>query len=240
MHYRDLQVPVSVGVGATIDFLAGQVSRAPVWMQRSGAEWIYRLAQEPRRLFARYATDLRLFGSSILGQWWQMQFHAPPSSERDHAISVDADGKWQKISLPVRFDLAAIADGQAGLQSAAADHRHCLLDMSNVQFIDSTAMGLIIRLQKQLTAAGRHLVLLSPTLAAIRAFELMHLRDFFSIAPSVTAAEKLIAALDGEQSHQVQAQEMPGTRMINWHGEITAANTEAVWKTTAAFISEPR
>src|SRR5690349_2084863 len=58
MPYRSLNVPVSVGVGATIDFLAGSVKRAPAWMQRIGAEWIYRLAQEPRRLFKRYAKDL--------------------------------------------------------------------------------------------------------------------------------------------------------------------------------------
>src|SRR5215472_18410618 len=70
MHYRALGVPVAVGVGATIDFLAGQVKRAPAWMQRCGAEWLFRLAQEPRRLFARYARDLWLFASLIMAQWW--------------------------------------------------------------------------------------------------------------------------------------------------------------------------
>src|SRR5260221_12022828 len=44
MHYRSLGVPVIVGAGATIDFLAGRVSRSPVWMQRSGTEGIFRLA----------------------------------------------------------------------------------------------------------------------------------------------------------------------------------------------------
>src|SRR6185436_16019915 len=75
MHYRTLGVPVSVGVGATIDFLAGQVRRAPRWMQRSGSEWIFRLAQEPRRLFRRYLNDLGVFGLSIVRQWWRLQFH---------------------------------------------------------------------------------------------------------------------------------------------------------------------
>jgi exopolysaccharide biosynthesis WecB/TagA/CpsF family protein len=45
-----LDVPVVIAAGATIDFLAGSVARAPVWMQREAAlEWIFRLAQEPRR-----------------------------------------------------------------------------------------------------------------------------------------------------------------------------------------------
>lgn len=60
-HYEALGVPVSVGVGATIDFLAGAMKRAPRWMQVAGMEWIFRLAQEPRRLLKRYATDMVVF-----------------------------------------------------------------------------------------------------------------------------------------------------------------------------------
>lgn len=44
-----------VGVGAAFDFLAGNQPRAPLWMQRAGLEWLYRLAHEPRRLWRRYA-----------------------------------------------------------------------------------------------------------------------------------------------------------------------------------------
>jgi N-acetylglucosaminyldiphosphoundecaprenol N-acetyl-beta-D-mannosaminyltransferase len=73
MHYRSLGVPVTAGVGATIDFLAGKVVRAPVWMQRSGTEWMFRLAQEPRRLFRRYLTDLWSFSLGIVPQWWELQ-----------------------------------------------------------------------------------------------------------------------------------------------------------------------
>jgi N-acetylglucosaminyldiphosphoundecaprenol N-acetyl-beta-D-mannosaminyltransferase len=43
-----------MGVGGSIDVLAGQTRRAPRVLQRLGLEWAYRLAQEPRRLFARY------------------------------------------------------------------------------------------------------------------------------------------------------------------------------------------
>ena len=50
-----LSAPLLVGVGAAFDFHAGLVSQAPRWMQRSGLEWAYRLAHEPRRLWRRYA-----------------------------------------------------------------------------------------------------------------------------------------------------------------------------------------
>ncbi|MEV4420647.1 WecB/TagA/CpsF family glycosyltransferase [Patulibacter sp. NPDC049589] len=59
-----------VGVGASIDFVAGHVSRAPAWMQRSGTEWIFRLAREPRRLARRYVIHglpfaIRLFAWAL-------------------------------------------------------------------------------------------------------------------------------------------------------------------------------
>ncbi|MBV9172333.1 MAG: WecB/TagA/CpsF family glycosyltransferase [Chloroflexi bacterium] len=53
-HQPQLQVPVAMGVGCVLDLLAGSVRRAPVWMQRSGLEWAFRLVQEPQRLWRRY------------------------------------------------------------------------------------------------------------------------------------------------------------------------------------------
>ena len=53
-------------VGATIDFLAGEKSRAPRWMRRVGLEWAHRLATEPRRLASRYARDAWIFPQIVL------------------------------------------------------------------------------------------------------------------------------------------------------------------------------
>jgi len=49
-----LRPAVLVGLGASLDFIAGTVPRAPAWMSRSGLEWLFRLAREPRRLWRRY------------------------------------------------------------------------------------------------------------------------------------------------------------------------------------------
>jgi exopolysaccharide biosynthesis WecB/TagA/CpsF family protein len=53
-----LKVPVMIGIGGTFNFIAGHVKRAPRWMQRCGLEWIYRILQEPGRLWRRYAFGL--------------------------------------------------------------------------------------------------------------------------------------------------------------------------------------
>jgi N-acetylglucosaminyldiphosphoundecaprenol N-acetyl-beta-D-mannosaminyltransferase len=56
-HVEKLGVPVSVQVGASLEFAAGRIRRAPRWMQKSGLEWAFRLGLEPRRLFGRYARN---------------------------------------------------------------------------------------------------------------------------------------------------------------------------------------
>lgn len=60
---------VMIGVGAAFDYLAGTVSRAPPWMQRSGLEWLHRLSSEPRRLWRRYLITNSLF---VLGAGRQL------------------------------------------------------------------------------------------------------------------------------------------------------------------------
>jgi N-acetylglucosaminyldiphosphoundecaprenol N-acetyl-beta-D-mannosaminyltransferase len=56
-NFAALGVPVTVNVGAAIDFAANRIRRAPRWMQKSGLEWGFRLVLEPRRLFTRYARN---------------------------------------------------------------------------------------------------------------------------------------------------------------------------------------
>jgi N-acetylglucosaminyldiphosphoundecaprenol N-acetyl-beta-D-mannosaminyltransferase len=56
-HRDRLRVPVMVGVGAAFDFLSGHKTQAPAWMRGHGLEWLFRLLQEPRRLWRRYLLD---------------------------------------------------------------------------------------------------------------------------------------------------------------------------------------
>jgi len=70
MHdHRPAVRAVTLGIGAGIDFHAGTVSRAPQWMRDNGLEWLYRLAQEPRRLWRRYLVHNTLFVWGALGQF---------------------------------------------------------------------------------------------------------------------------------------------------------------------------
>jgi N-acetylglucosaminyldiphosphoundecaprenol N-acetyl-beta-D-mannosaminyltransferase len=60
-HLRRINAPVMIGVGAAFDFHAGLKRQAPLWMQKSGLEWFYRLITEPGRLWKRYLKNNPLF-----------------------------------------------------------------------------------------------------------------------------------------------------------------------------------
>lgn len=55
-HRARLNVPFIMGVGGSLDIVAGKVTRAPTWMQQAGMEWLYRVFQEPRRMWWRYTS----------------------------------------------------------------------------------------------------------------------------------------------------------------------------------------
>jgi N-acetylglucosaminyldiphosphoundecaprenol N-acetyl-beta-D-mannosaminyltransferase len=67
-HLGKIDATALLGVGAAFDFHAGTKPRAPIWMQRSGLEWLFRLLSEPRRLAHRYLIDNALFIGYTLRQ----------------------------------------------------------------------------------------------------------------------------------------------------------------------------
>jgi N-acetylglucosaminyldiphosphoundecaprenol N-acetyl-beta-D-mannosaminyltransferase len=69
---------VYIGVGGTLDLLVGEKRRAPGWVQRAGLEWVFRAAQEPRRLAGRYAKDLVVFLPKLARQVCTERRHRPP------------------------------------------------------------------------------------------------------------------------------------------------------------------
>lgn len=73
---------VMVGVGAAFDYHAGTLRRAPLWMQRSGMEWLHRLASEPRRLAKRYSYTNSVFALRMMKSWFVGQTPHKPTLPR--------------------------------------------------------------------------------------------------------------------------------------------------------------
>ena len=72
---------VQVCVGAAFDFHAGNKKMAPGWMQHHGLEWLYRLCQEPRRLFRRYLVTNTLFVNKLAVQWASLRLSRRRSNQ---------------------------------------------------------------------------------------------------------------------------------------------------------------
>jgi N-acetylglucosaminyldiphosphoundecaprenol N-acetyl-beta-D-mannosaminyltransferase len=82
-NYRTLGVPICVQVGASLDFAAGKVNRAPRWLQIIGLEWAYRMALEPRRLAGRYLDNAVFMLRCCLGAAGSSTAESPGSGSAD-------------------------------------------------------------------------------------------------------------------------------------------------------------
>ena len=80
-HREHLTAPALLGVGAAFDFHTGRVSQAPRWMMRAGLEWLYRLLQEPRRLWQRYLILNPLFLAHVVLQLLGLRRYGSDASD---------------------------------------------------------------------------------------------------------------------------------------------------------------
>ena len=151
-----LKVPVSIGIGGTFEFIVGTVSRAPLWVQKAGLEWIYRILMEPRRLWKRYAVGLLKFS---LHAWPAIRsYRAARGKIPLKRVSPEpATGVFSQrieedvciIKLPVRFDALAVKEMAPDLEEAYQTYRHLLLNFEQVMMVDSSGLGFLVRLWRQ-------------------------------------------------------------------------------------------
>lgn len=222
MHYRHLGVPVSIGVGATLDFLAGTFKRAPVWMQKTGTEWIYRMLQEPKRLAKRYGKDLWVFGRAILRQTKELQSRPipPPDSEpRSNPVTVITERGPAIVEVPQRLD-GVIAPQVSPSWLKTLEDRSLILDLTRTTFVDSTGIGLLVRLRKRAREVDQPLLLVGVTKTVMSAFQLMKLETFFDFEPSIETARSRCGFTRMAPSVTSAAD----SELIRWRGEVTATS----------------
>lgn len=191
MHRDRLRVPICMGVGGTLDLLAGALSRAPKWMQNSGLEWLHRTSQEPGRLAKRYLNDAA-----------GLALHLPPQV----ALSVAQPRKpvqsaLQAYDTGTSLVLVVSGDVNSGIlrqferlmEQVRQDNRHVVLDLSNTAYLGADSLGALLR---QATLMKRqHLQLWLACLPAHirRVLRSARIEHFFPISPSIADAAYRIA-----------------------------------------------
>jgi N-acetylglucosaminyldiphosphoundecaprenol N-acetyl-beta-D-mannosaminyltransferase len=142
---EQLQTPVSIGVGGTFEFITGSVRRAPQWFQRHNLEWVYRITQDPGRLWRRYCHGLFKLASISLPLLqarvsemlaFSLRRASSPESMQWRTVWANRDEAMNVIRLPrlVSRDYlqALVANIDAQRQSTAL----FLLDFSKVKRIE--------------------------------------------------------------------------------------------------------
>lgn len=187
-HYRSMGAPVCIGVGATIDFLAGRMQRAPVWMQKCGLECVFRALQEPRRLLGRYARDFFYFGPAILKQCWRLRCGSQ-RSRKSACVSITTDSQVPRCFLSVtgRLDRSSIESSEEVWKTLRDEEIDCVVDLSLIEYIDCTGAALLWELRKKRIKAGHGLSLLPPAQNVVAALVAMGVMQTL-LAPHITSA----------------------------------------------------
>lgn len=225
MHYRSLGVPVCIGVGATLDFLAGRVKRAPAWMRRSGCEWVYRLMQEPRRLYRRYAADACGFVPAIAAQRWRMSRRRRAAASAPSAPQVAPE--FHLIDAGEALTRAELEQHAAFWAAVPQLPAHCLVDLSRIEHIDATGFAFLVKCRKALQRRSHVVVLIAPTEVVRRALVSVGLADFFTVVNDLGEARQFLAATGPAPVVKDETRSS-----VTWSGEISAANVDEVWDVT--------
>ena len=128
--FRDVvDVPLSIGVGASLDFLAGKQQRSPRWMQNSGLEWLWRLAKDPHRLAWRYTKDFFSLTTAVGRQVaWEIYRRIPVLRARKQERSaLLCDLKLDEVELT-----AFTTDGNCKV-TGNQNGRSLICDLSSIE-----------------------------------------------------------------------------------------------------------
>jgi N-acetylglucosaminyldiphosphoundecaprenol N-acetyl-beta-D-mannosaminyltransferase len=186
MHRDRLRVPLCMGVGASLDFLAGAVLRAPLWMQKTGLEWLYRAAQEPQRLARRYIADA--FG---LARHLPAQVAANAIQPRKHSnASIQAERFTTSSVIAVSGDLnpSTLTDLEEHLGRAQHEDCDIILDLSETAYFGLDSVALLVHLAKLMKRQSRRFWLAGVPAHVERVFRAARMNHYFVSVPSVRDA----------------------------------------------------
>jgi N-acetylglucosaminyldiphosphoundecaprenol N-acetyl-beta-D-mannosaminyltransferase len=157
-NHRRLKVPVRAQFGATINFEAGTVKRAPSFLRNSGFEWLWRIKEEPY-LWRRYWSDglvlLRLLLTCAVPLSVAMRWSA--RKHRDLSIFEREDLAQMTIALSGSATERHVDKAIACFRNALTSNKHINLDVSNAQSVDPRFFGLFLMVRKQLSSRGKEL-----------------------------------------------------------------------------------
>ncbi len=227
MNHRELGVPCSIGIGASLDFVAGKFARAPVWMQKAGMEWLFRLKQEPSRLFARYYRDFVFFAAALYKQKRGLREPAAtPAPKASEADGVD----FFRQQWTGRADASVVLSGAFAIE-APKENAFVLLDLSGVTFMDSTGLGAIMTAFRQCKQRAGGLILLRPSQPVRALLQTLKLDRLIPIVETLEEARTASRSLRAGEEPRCEVSADQRRLTIRCTGDLTAAPSRALFET---------
>jgi N-acetylglucosaminyldiphosphoundecaprenol N-acetyl-beta-D-mannosaminyltransferase len=227
-----LKVPVSIGIGGTYEFIVGSVVRAPEWMQKSGTEWIFRMTQDPKRLIKRYLLGFFKLGfmlwPALLHYRYQLlRYKRLQPSRKDaqtaQVSTVSGDRDMKVINFPARVDASFVKQDGGKIENAIGEAAFMALDFSRTSFIDSSGLGLIVKLWKRGPETKTGIYFTGIHGGVVHFFKLTRLWDLFS-KKAYDDLDHLLRNLDQEKLlppfFMVVAEETPDVVVLSLTGRL--------------------
>jgi len=172
-----LKIPVAIGVGGTFEFITGTITRAPQWVQNMNLEWLFRITQDPARLWRRYAKGLFKLGmlTAPLAYYRARealfypglgQAEAGPISWR--AIWSSRDQSLAVLRLPRTVSRRYLENLVRSLHEEEGETAIRILDFSKVRHIEIAGQQEFFALARLLRSPNRHISILGMSRALQR------------------------------------------------------------------------
>ena len=189
-NHKEAGIPLSIGVGASLDFITGKQKRAPRWMQKIGLEWFWRMASSPRRLAARYGHDflflIRASTKQALAQRKREQL----------GLKIQSEAPSEILKKPNVIHLMWEGSLENGMLLGAPVPEEItsdvLLDASRVIFMDSSGLGRLALLTRRCRNVGRSFVVIYPSRQFLHAIRSVRMDSLFPIVENEVQAFKIL------------------------------------------------
>jgi N-acetylglucosaminyldiphosphoundecaprenol N-acetyl-beta-D-mannosaminyltransferase len=231
MHVRQWKVPLAIGVGGTLDFLAGAQTRAPRFVQKIGFEWLWRMFTNPKRLFRRYAKNLFFFASvSARLLWLRARFSKAGKKTEPFFQGLENLGE---AVLTARWP--GLLDGDAARQwvqqlDDTATSRCIALNMTSVRWLTSLELGALLTLSQRRRQCGARLLLAGLSDHARRLVDTCRLDRYLELVDTPEQLTHVVRELLTPAHGGRITREQNGRLLFALPQELTAANL-SVWRT---------
>ncbi len=183
LNRHRLKVPLCMGVGGSLDLMAGVLSRAPLWMQTSGLEWFYRASQEPGRLGKRYCRDAYSLFRHLPGQLATTAIQ--PRKPLHSAVQVWNLAETSVISVSGSLIGALQEELDEHLLRAYDEDRHVIVDLSKAAYLGPDSLASLLHASVAMNNNHRQLLLAEMPAHLQRVLKAARLMHCFNTAPSV-------------------------------------------------------